>query len=142
MRTKDLVKMLRSKFGSIDAIWIRFFKASEREDRSIIVLEGALVAVTSDDKTLCGGTIVRAECDFMNAMYNISLGPLVHSLLMKKAYIYARYRYGNLLFIVYVPCEIIGVNLNKFVQVPKREEECSYANTDKCPLFKVPKREE
>jgi len=128
--------MLRAKYGNVDAISVIFHRARELEDRNMVVLEGVL-AVEAGDKTLCGGTIVRAECDFMNAMYNISLGPLVHSFLMKKAYIYARYRYGNLLFIVYVPCEIIGVNLDKFMNVVRREEECPYANTDRCPMFKV-----
>ena len=126
LKTRDLVRMLRSRYGNIEAIWIDFFRASEYGE-TIIELEGVLVAKLRN-KLICGDT-VRARCDFTNIIYNITHpGALVHRALLGHAIIYTRYRYRNLLFLVYVPCKILIANLNNFIVIEGEKD---------CPITKI-----
>jgi hypothetical protein len=138
MRTRDLVKKLRARFGEIDAIEMKVFRVTKHEGKNTVVLEGVLEVVTNNDELLCGGSIVRAECDFLNAIYATPFGALVHGAIMHKPLIYVHFRQGDITFFVYVPCKFDNVDINKFMMVAKNVGmTCPFDGTDKCPLHKV-----
>ena len=136
MRTRELVKALRDRFGNVEFIWINAprVKVSYHESKGIIELEG-VIEVDTGNKMLCRDTIVRARCDFVNAVYGVPLGTVIYEALIRRPPIYIHYRHGQISFYLYVPCNIIGVNINKFRQVAEPGRECPFENTDKCPLL-------
>ncbi len=138
MRTRDLVKMLRSRFGNVVFIWIytsrvrRFY----HEGKGFIELEG-IIEVDTGDKLLCGGSIVKARCDFINAVYGVPLGTVIYETLLRRPPIYIHYHFAQITFYLYVPCNIVGVNIDKFKQVSESYKERPFDGTVKCPLHKV-----
>jgi len=138
MRTRDLVKMLRARFGEIISIEIRVSRVTEHKDKNTVELEGVLEAVTNNDELLCGGSIVRAECDFLNAIYATPFGALVYAAITRSPLIYTHFRLGNVTFFVYVPCKFGNVDINRFRVIAKNVGmACPFDGTDKCPFHKV-----
>jgi hypothetical protein len=136
MRTRDLVKKLRAKFGDVVVVSIRFFRMVEHRDKGIVELEGVLETLAGN-KLVCGGTVVRAKCDFINAVYSIPPGIAVHAAVTHQPAIYARYRQGNVTLFLYVPCTIDNVDINKFETVAEAGAECPLRGTDMCPLYRA-----
>ena len=136
MRTRDLVKLLRSRFGDVVIVGIRFFRMVEHRDKGTVELEGVLEAFASN-KLLCGGTVVHAECNFVNAIYSMPLGIVVHGAVTHQPAIYARFRHDNVTFFLYVPCTIDNVDVNKFEIVAEAGRECPFEGTDMCPFCKA-----
>jgi hypothetical protein len=136
MRTKELVKMLRARFGDVVVVSIRFFRMVEHKDKGTAELEGVL-EVLAGNKILCGGTVVHAECNFINAIYSMPLGVVVHGAVTHQPAIYARYRKDNVTFFLYVPCTIDNVDINKFEPVAEAGRECPFEGTDICPLYRA-----
>ena len=138
MRTRDLAKKLRARFGEINAIEMKVFRVTRHKDKNTVVLEGVLEAVTNNNELLCGDSIVRAECDFLNAIYATPFGALIHGAVLHKPLIYVHFRQGGITFFVYVPCKLDNVDINKFKIVAKNVGmTCPFDGTDKCPLHKV-----
>jgi glyoxylate carboligase len=135
MRTRDLVKMLRARFGNVVAVGIWFFRMAEHRDGTV-ELEGVLEALAGN-KLVCGGTVVRAKCDFMNAIYSVSTNAVVHAAVTHKPVIYTRYRQGNVTLFLYVPCIIDNVDVSKFEVVAEAGRECPFRGTDMCPLYRA-----
>ena len=131
MRTRDLVKILKDKFGNVEFIWINTseVKVVQHEGKGFIELVGAL-EVDIGDAVLCGGSIVKARCDFVNAVYGVPLGTVIYEALIRRPPIYMRYHYGQISFYLYVPCNIVGVDINKFKVVTEPGKECPFENTD------------
>ncbi len=138
MRTRDLVEKLRSKFGNVVFVWIYTSRVRVvyHEGKGFIELEG-VIEVDTGDKVLCGDSIVKARCDFINAVYGVPLGTAIYETLLRRPPIYIRYHYAQISFYLYVPCSFIGVNIDKFKPVSEPGKECPFENTDKCPLRKV-----
>ena len=136
MRTGELVKLLKARFGDVVAVDIRFFRMVEHIDKGIIELEGVLEAIAGN-KVLCGDTVVHAECNFINAIYSMPLGIIVHSAVAHQPGIYARFRQGNVTFFIYVPCKIDNVDISKFKPVTEASKRCPFEGTDMCPLYRV-----
>ena len=138
MRTRDLVKILKDKFGNVVFIWINTAKVRVvyHEGKGFIELEG-VIEVDTGDKVLCGDSIIRARCDFINAVYGVPLGTAIYEALLRRPPIYIHYRYAQISFYLYVPCSIIGVNIDKFKPVTEPSKECPFENTDKCLLHRV-----
>ena len=137
MRTRDLVKKLKARFGDVAFIWIYTSRVRRvyHEGKGFIELEGVIEAYAGD-KLLCGGSIVKATCDFVNAVYGVPLGTVIYETLLRRPLIYINFHNGQITFYLYVPCSIVGVNIDKFKQVSETME-CPFENTDKCPLRKV-----
>jgi len=135
MRTRDLVKILKDKFGNVVFVWINVsnVKVVYHEGKGFIELEG-VIEVDTGNKILCGGSIIRARCDFVNAVYGVPLGTVIYEALIRRPPIYMHYRYGQISFYLYVPCNIVGVEIDRFKPVMKPGEECPLENTNKCPL--------
>jgi hypothetical protein len=139
MRTKDLVKMLRARFGEVSFITIRFFKVGVHWDKDITELDGVL-EVVADNKLICGGSVVHAECDFLNAVYSTLPGYAVLSALEHHPLIYMRFRKNNVNQYVYVPCRFTNVDISKFepvTEISPNKGVCPFENTDKCPLHRA-----
>jgi len=138
MRTRELVEKLRARFGNVEFIWINTAKVRKvwHKGKGVLILEG-VIEVDTGDKILCGDSIVRATCDFVNAVYGVPLGTAIYEALLRRPPIYIRFRFGQLSFYLYVPCNIVGVNIDKFKPVTEPGKECPYVGTDKCPLHKV-----
>jgi len=138
MRTRELVEKLRARFGNVVFVWINTAKVRVvyHEGKGFIELEG-VIEVDTGNKVLCGGSIVRARCDFVNAVYGVPLGTAIYEALLRRPPIYIHYRYAQISFYLYVPCSIIGVNIDKFKPVTEPGKECPYEGTGKCPLHKV-----
>ncbi len=137
MRTRDLVKKLKARFGNVEFIWIYTSKVKRvyHEGKGIIELEG-VIEVYTGDKLLCGGSIVKATCDFVNAVYGVPLGTVIYETLLRRPLIYINFHNGLITFYLYVPCSIVGVNIDRFRQVSETMK-CPFENTDKCPLRKA-----
>jgi len=137
MRSKDLVKLLRTRFGEVSFITMRFFKVAIHWDKGTTELDGVL-EVVAGNKLICGGSVVHAECDFMNAVYSAPTGQVVLSVLAHQPLIYMRYRKDNVALYIYVPCKFTNVDIDKFEPVAEQSEgRCPFENTDKCPLHRV-----
>ena len=138
MRTRDLVKKLRSRFGEVSMIQMRVSRVVEREGKHTVILEGVIEAVTEKGEVLCGGSIVRAECDFLNAIYATPLSSLVYKALLREPLIYSHFRQSDVKFFSYVPCKFEIININTFRMVSNDGSlSCPYEKTDKCPLHKT-----
>jgi len=138
IRTRDLVKKLRNRFGEVSIIEMWVSRVIEREGKNTVVLEGVIEAITEKGELLCGGSIVRAECDFLNAIYATPLSSLVYKALLREPLIYTHFRQSNVKFFSYVPCKFENVNINTFRMVSNDGSlSCPYEKTDKCPLRKV-----
>ncbi len=138
MRTRDLIKKLRARFGEVSMIQMRVSRVIEHEGKNTVVLEGVLETVTEKGELLCGGSIVRAVCDFLNAIYATPLSSLVYKALLREPLIYTHFRLSNVKFFSYVPCKFEIVNINTFKMVSNDGSlSCPYEGTDKCPLHKV-----
>jgi len=135
MRTRDLVKKLRARFGNVVTVSIRFFRMVEHGDGTV-ELEGVLETLAGN-KILCGGTVVRAKCNFMNAIYSVSPNVVVHAAVTHKPAIYIRYRQDNVTLFLYVPCIIDNVDVSKFEVVAEAGKECPFMGTDMCPLYRA-----
>jgi hypothetical protein len=138
MRTRELVEKLRTRFGNVVFVWIYASRVRVvyHEGKGFIELEG-VIEVDTGDKVLCGDSIVKARCDFINAVYGVPLGTAIYETLLHRPPIYIRYHYAQISFYLYVPCNIVGVNIDKFKQVTESGKECPYEGTDKCPLYRV-----
>ena len=137
MRTKDLVKLLRARFGNGNMlIGIRILRIIEYKSDGTVVLEGVIESAVGD-KGICGGSIVRAECNFVNAIYSTHLGPAVFDAIIDRPLIYSRIRTNIATYLLYVPCNITNVDINKFEAIAKLYETCPFEGTDKCPLHKA-----
>jgi len=137
MRTRDLVKMLRARFGNVVFIWIYTSRVRKvyHEGKGFIELEG-VIEVHTGDMLLCGDSIVKARCDFIDAVYGVPLGTVIYETLLRRPPIYIHFHSGQITFYLYVPCNIVGVNIDRFKPVSE-SLECPFENTDKCPLHKV-----
>ena len=136
MRTKDLVRLLRARFGEVSFITMRFFRVGIHWDKGTTELDGVL-EVVAGNKLICGGSVVHAECDFMNAVYSVPTGQAVLSVLAHQPLIYVRFRMDNVALYVYVPCKFTNVDINKFELVTESRGACPFENTDKCPLYRA-----
>jgi len=138
MRTRELVEKLRTRFGNVVFVWIYASRVRVvyHEGKGFIELEG-VIEVDTGDKVLCGDSIVKARCDFINAVYGVPLGTAIYETLLRRPPIYIHYHFAQITFYLYVPCSIVGVNIDKFKPVSEPGKECPFENTDKCPLHKV-----
>jgi hypothetical protein len=138
MRTKELVEKLRTRFGNVVFVWIYTSRTRVvyHEGKGFIELEG-VIEVDTGDKVICRDTKVKAKSDFINAVYGVPLGTAIYETLLHRPPIYIRYHYAQISFYLYVPCNIVGVNIDKFKQVTESGKECPYEGTDKCPLHRV-----
>ena len=136
MRTRDLVKLLKARFGEVSFITMRFFKVAIHWDKGTTELDGVLEVIASN-KLICGGSVVHAECDFLNAVYSVPHGQAVLGALSHQVLIYVRYRMNNVALYVYVPCRFINVDIDKFEPVTEQSKGCPFENTDKCPLHRA-----
>jgi len=136
MRTRELVEKLRARFDDVVFIWVKFSKAVAHKDKGTVELEGVL-EVDTGGSILCGGLVIRTECSFINAIYSLHLGAVIHSAIVEhRVLIYAHYRYGAITYYLYVPCKFTNVDISKFEPVAKAGEKCPYENTYVCPLHK------
>jgi hypothetical protein len=137
MRTRDLVKKLRARFGDGNIIiGIEILRIIEYRYDGTIVLEGVIVAAVGD-KGICGGSIIRAECNFVNAIYSPYPGSAVFDAIIDRPLIYSRIRTNLTTYLLYVPCKITNVDINKFEVVTKLYGTCPFEGTDKCPLYRA-----
>jgi len=137
MRTRDLVKLLRARFGGGDMlIGIKILRIIEHRSDGTVVLEGVIESVVGD-KGICGGSIIRAKCNFYNAIYSMHMGSAVFEAVTQRPLIYLRIRTNISTYFLYVPCNIINVDINKIKPIAKLHEPCPFENTDKCPLHRA-----
>jgi len=136
MDTKDLVEKLTSRFGEIERIFIDVVEKHENEDGTI-VLTGVLIAITQDDKTLCGMEVVSMKCSFKNGIYSsLPFGSVIHLAIIDRPVIYAFDSTMAGISYLSVPCEFGDVDIGKFTFVGNVGEPCPYRGTDKCPLYR------
>jgi len=137
MRTRDLAKLLRARFGNGNIlIGIRILRIIEYRYDGTIVLEGVIEAAVGD-KGICGGSIIRAECNFVNAIYSPYPGSAIFDAIIDRPLIYSRIRTNLTTYLLYVPCKITNVDINKFEAVAKLYGTCPFEGTDKCPLYRA-----
>ncbi len=142
MNTNDLVEKLTAKFGEIERVFIDVVEKHEDEDGTITIT-GVLVALTKDDKVLCGMEVINMKCSFKNGIYSsLPFGLVVHMALIDKPVIYAFDSTEAGISYLSVPCEFGDVDIDKFAIVGNVGGPCPFRGTDKCPLYRYQQKDE